>query len=330
MKARMTELSPSTQMTILLTARWGTSAVKPLTNSEFSEFARWLEAVGGSPSAFLSGEFPPDACPLPLSRLSPLLERGAELFPPLERWLQAGLWALSGMDAEYPPRFKGLPFRPPSLLFGAGSLDIFAKPALAVVGSRNASEERLAFAKAAGAACALADVCVISGGARGVDFAAMSGCIEAGGCSAGVLADSLLKESRNPAYRRALIEKRLCLLSEVHPEARFEAGSAMSRNRLIHLCADASLLIECEPDAGGTWRGALEALRGGKSVYILKGAKAEARLVERGAVAIGMEQTTQPLRLIEESRALERAKEHQGKRKPATGTLSLFEGLDDF
>lgn len=136
------------------------------------------------------------------------------------------------------------------------------------------------------------------------------------------------QESGNRAYRRAIMESRLSLMSEVHPEARFEVGNAMSRNRLIHLCADATLLVECEVGKGGTWQGAMEALKESRTVYVLRGAKAEAQLVELGAITVDMDMATQPKKLITEKQPpneIHRLLQHA---KPATKNLSLFDSVE--
>jgi predicted Rossmann fold nucleotide-binding protein DprA/Smf involved in DNA uptake len=53
--------------------------------------------------------------------------------------------------------------------------------ALAVVGSRDASEDALEFAHKLGQQCARQQVPLVSGTARGVDQAAMSGALDGGG-----------------------------------------------------------------------------------------------------------------------------------------------------
>ncbi|MCX6379928.1 MAG: DNA-processing protein DprA [Armatimonadetes bacterium] len=324
----MTELPPATKLALLLTARWAVNDAKPLTNTEFLQFRRWLGTDAEAALSVITGEATLTECPLDTVRLKALLERGLGLFQPLDRWLQAGLWVRAWSDAEYPPRFKSLRVKAPALLFGCGNTEAFTELALAIVGSRSASEERLADAEAIGTACARDSVAVVSGGARGVDTVVMSACVDAGGSAVGVLADSLLKESGNRAYRRAIMESRLSLMSEVHPEARFEVGNAMSRNRLIHLCADATLLVECEVGKGGTWQGAMEALKESRTVYVLRGAKAEAQLVELGAITIDMDMATQPKKLITEKQPpneMHRLLQHA---KPATKNLSLFDSVE--
>lgn len=326
----MTKLSPATQLATLLTARWAVNGVKPLTNSEFLEFRRWLGTSSEATYSLLTKELTLNDCPLDPVRVKSLLERGLGVFQPLDRWLQAGIWVRSWSDEEYPSRFKRLRVRAPALIFGYGNPEAFTERALAIVGSRDASDKKLANTEEIGKACALEHITVVSGGARGVDSVAMNACINAGGTSVGILADSLLKESGKKTYRDAILENRLCLMSEVNPEAHFDVGNAMSRNRLAYACAEATLVVECEFGKGGTWQGAMEALRENKTVYILRGAKAEAQLIELGAISIEIDYAAQPARLITEipPSTLKEASKTVRRNRVATGTLSLFDRAD--
>ncbi|HZH97392.1 MAG TPA: DNA-processing protein DprA, partial [Fimbriimonadaceae bacterium] len=122
------------------------------------------------------------------------------------------------------------------------------------------------------------------------------------GTVVGVLAESLLKEAGRKDYREAIMEGRMCLMSEVHPEARFDVGNAMARNRLAYACADAALVVECDPHKGGTWAGAMDALKEGKAVYVIQGAKAERELSKHGAIRVPLTFALEPEKLIARER----------------------------
>lgn len=298
----MSSLSPFTQLVVLLTGRWAVNGSKPLSNSELGELRRALNGVPDGANALLKGDFDTSLLTIDPQRLAGLLNRGLGVFQSVDKWLAAGIWVVSWADSDYPSRFKQLKHRAPALLFGYGNPNAFSERALAIVGSRNASDARLNSAAEIGRACSDRQITVVSGGARGIDSYAMQAGIVGKGTVVGVLADSLLKESGKKPYRDAIREGRMCLMSEVHPEAKFDVGNAMARNRLAYACADAALVVECDPNRGGTWAGALEALKEGKTVYVLKGAKAERELVERGAIRIDISFALQPDRLISSER----------------------------
>lgn len=101
---------------------------------------------------------------------------------------------------------------------------------------------------------------LVSGGARGIDQAAMRGTLEAGGTVAGVLADSLERAALNREHRSFLMDGKLVLVSPFDPMAGFNVGNAMQRNKLIYALADAALVVSSDYEKGGTWAGAVEQL----------------------------------------------------------------------
>ena len=111
-----------------------------------------------------------------------------------------------------------------------------------------------------GGLAASAGQTVVSGGARGVDQAAMRGALEAGGRAIGVLADRLERASLERSNRDRLLAQQLVLISPYDPMAGFNVGNAMSRNKLIYALADAALVVNSDLGKGGTWAGAVEQL----------------------------------------------------------------------
>jgi predicted Rossmann fold nucleotide-binding protein DprA/Smf involved in DNA uptake len=150
----------------------------------------------------------------------------------------------------------------PPVFFGCGSRRLLNANGVAVVGSRSASPEDLEFSAAFGKKLALSGKAVISGGARGVDEAAMTGAIAVEGTVVGVLADSLLKASVSQKYRSAIQRKNAVLISPYYPEATFNVGNAMARNKFIYCLAESAVVVHSGRE-GGTWNGAMENLKKG-------------------------------------------------------------------
>lgn len=271
------ELRPMVQLALLLGARWAESDAKPLSNGEWHALAQDLDDEAAN--RMLMGEQPDD------ERVKALLGRGLGVFQRVDLWMQAGVWIATRGCEAYPKRLEPLGSRAPMLIFGYGDANL-ADSRLAVFGSRNALPERLVLAAEMGRRCAEVGIGLVSGAARGVDEVAMLGSLEAGGRALGVVADSLLKIAGQRRYREALMDDQLCLISEVHPEAGFEVGNAMSRNRLAYAMADAALVVEAEPDRGGTWAGAVAGIRDGVQVYVLDGAIAAEALAKKGAIIV--------------------------------------------
>ena len=255
---------------MLLTISFGRSDsrnAKPLSSREWTRLAIWLKNHGSDPAGLLKGdlEILLDGWldhTVSVARLQALLGRGAALGLALERWQRAGLWVLTRSDPDYPERLRRrLGSEAPTVLFGCGNKSLLNRGGIAVVGSRTASEEDLIFTVELGKDAALQGYSIVSGGARGVDQSAMFGALKYAGTAVGVLADSLLKSATSAKYRRGIMSGDLVLISPYNPEAGFNVGNAMSRNRHIYCLADAAIVVSSTPHKGGTWYGALEDLK---------------------------------------------------------------------
>ena len=261
-----------TQATMLLTATLGRSdrsGVKPLSIREWARFAVWLKDHELEPASLLKCDLPSVLSgwtdgSITVPRLEQLLGRGGALGLLLERWQRAGLWVITRSDPEYPRRLKErLRQESPPVLYGCGDRTLLDRRGIAVVGSRDASEDDLAFTERLGSDAARQGLAVVSGGARGVDQRAMLGALENEGVAVGVLADSLLRSVTSARYRKHVASGCLVLISPFNPEARFNVGNAMNRNRYIYCLSDAAVVIGSKTGKGGTWSGAIEDLEAG-------------------------------------------------------------------
>jgi predicted Rossmann fold nucleotide-binding protein DprA/Smf involved in DNA uptake len=91
----------------------------------------------------------------------------------------------------------------------------------------------------------------------------MEASIEAGGVVFGVLADSLERTVRQPDLRQLLLDARLVFVTPYAPAAGFSVGAAMGRNKIIYGLADFAIIVSSDYQQGGTWAGAIEALKAG-------------------------------------------------------------------
>ena len=194
-------------------------------------------------------------------RLQKLLGRGFLLSQVIERWQTRAIWVVSRADAEYPRRLKTrLREDAPAVLYGCGDMALLESGGLAVVGSRHVDDALIDYTMAVGWLAARAGRTLVSGGAKGIDQAAMRGALEGGGKVCGVLADSLEKTTMNREHRNLLLDGQLVLISPYDPSAGFNVGNAMQRNKLIYALADTSLVVSSDLNKGGTWAGAVEQL----------------------------------------------------------------------
>lgn len=292
-------LTPNTQAILLLTAPLiagrGETTRDLLSLGEYNRLARVLREKQKQPADLLA----PDAhelielCAQPLgrARLDALLGRGFQLSQAVERWSARAIWVISRADALFPKRLKSrLKEDAPPLLYGCGDIALLEKGGLAVVGSRHVDDELISFTEDVGRICAEAHRSIVSGGARGIDRAAMHGALLAGGDVAGVMADGLEKAALARDNREPLMEGRLVLISPYDPAAGFNVGHAMQRNKLIYALADAALVVTSDFEKGGTWAGAIEQLERLHfvPVFVRNGAhagKGNSALLHRGGKA---------------------------------------------
>ncbi len=258
------------QAIALLCAPVAVGDAKPLTPSEWAKLAAAIHGSElGRPGALVGLSATELAEQLGVAtdlgeRIAALLDRGGTLAFELERLESRGIWLVARSDDEYPePLRRRLGLRAPALLFGAGRRAAVPGRGVAIVGSRDASGEALAFASELGASVATLGATVVSGAARGVDRTAMNGALDAGGRAVGVVADSLVRLTQQRDTREALMDERLTLLTPYAPDARFTAGNAMGRNKLIYCLADAAVVVATSAGGGGTWAGAVENLKAG-------------------------------------------------------------------
>lgn len=295
-------ISADSQVILLLCSHLGLPSKahpEPMTRRDWNQLALRIQASPlERPGALLEQSAEDLQSILELSepeveRITGLLGRAGLLAIELERLQSLGIWAMTRADDDYPAKLRQrLKDSAPPVLFGAGDRVLPEQPALAIVGSRDVNEAGQAAAQFLGAACADNGWAVCSGGARGVDGLAMSAALEHQGKVVGVLADSLERTIRSADVRLALENGNLSFLTPYSPKAPFSVGAAMGRNRLIYSLADYAMVVVCEAEKGGTWSGAVEALKHGwVPVFVCEGAdfpEGNRLLQEKGALAFPM------------------------------------------
>ena len=263
-------ITPDSQAILLLCSHLGLSSnpdPAPFTLKDWNPLARKLQASSLRPSALLG--LPPSDLQTQMElkdgeaeRIARLLQRSGSLAIELERLASLGIHVITRADADYPGRYRQcLKESAPSVLFYAGEKALLGQPGVAVVGSRHLDEVGQSCAEFVGNACGLSGLVLYSGGAKGVDTISMTSALLARGTAVGILADSLEKVIRDPEYRAALSHGDLCLATPYSPNAPFSVGTAMGRNKLIYTLADHAIVVASDAEKGGTWAGAVEALK---------------------------------------------------------------------
>ncbi len=153
-------------------------------------------------------------------------------------------------DADYPQALLALGDAPPALFF-VGRRALLNGPALAIVGSRNATPAGIANARAFAQALADAGLTIVSGLALGIDAAAHEGALEGAGSTLAIVGTG--PDRVYPARNRALahaIAARGALLSEFPPGTPARKEHFPRRNRLISGLASGVLVVEATLSSG--------------------------------------------------------------------------------
>lgn len=262
-------LSKRTQAILLLTSYFSKPAkneAKPLTPTEWGHFAKWLHEQSLQPEILLAGNIEKTLenwsdKTVTLERITQLLNRGTAMALAVEKWLRAGLWILTRSDEDYPERLKRrLKTVSPPIIFGCGNRKLLNQGGIAIVGSRHINDIDLDDTKILASNAANQGFSIVSGAAKGVDETAMLAALNAEGTAIGITADSLLKHALSAKYKKALMQNNLVLISPFYPEAGFNVGNAMARNKYIYCLADTAIVIHSGL-TGGTWTGAIENIK---------------------------------------------------------------------
>jgi DNA processing protein len=215
-------------------------------------------------------------------------EEAAETDLVADRLLARGIDALLLGDDGYPASLAASRVAP-AALFVSGSLPLLDRSGLGICGSRNASEEGLRAARACGEAVAARDLNVVSGYARGIDMAAHSSALAAGGTTIIVLADGIEHfRVRRGEFADLWDPTRAVVVSQFSPAQPWSTGAAMSRNKVISALSEVMLVVEAG-DTGGTLAAGQHALDRGQPLIVLElsgGAPGNRILRNRGATVI--------------------------------------------
>lgn len=161
-------------------------------------------------------------------------------------------WPASADALAYAVPLHGVGGRPLGLwVRGPLRLCDAVEHAVAIVGSRAASHYGASVAADLGAGLAQQHLCVVSGGAYGIDAAAHRGALAGGGPSVCVLASGV--DQAYPAGNTGLIERLAeegLVISEYAPGSHPTRVRFLARNRLIAALSQGTVLVEAGARSG--------------------------------------------------------------------------------
>lgn len=258
-----------------------------------ARLARLAERFGSVRAAWEASEEQLLFCGLDARSCQALLDtrRQVDLDAELERAARLGVRLLCLEDADYPELLRQTP-APPPLLYLRGTLAPADEWALAVVGTRTPTSYGKEAARRLCGELAGAGITVVSGLALGIDTAAHTAALEAGGRTLAVLGSGV--DVPYPERNRALAEQIAAagaLLSE-YPLGTLPAPANFPpRNRLISGLSRGTLVVEAGERSGALITVAF-ALEQGREVLAVPGSiysrasQGTNRLIRDGATLV--------------------------------------------
>ncbi len=233
-----------------------------------------LEAFGSVEAIFAASEAPLRSILIDKHEAIAAIRRGADpaVGETVRNWLAQNpahhvvTWA----DADYPALLREIP-DPPVAFYAIGNRTLFARPQIAIVGSRNPTPAGLENARAFARALARAGLTVTSGMALGIDGAAHQGALDIGGATIAVCGTGL--DRVYPAKHRDLahtIADRGLLVSEFSLGTPPRPEHFPIRNRLISGLTLGTLVVEAALNSGSLITARL-ALEQGREVFAIPG-----------------------------------------------------------
>ena len=185
---------------------------------------------------------------------------------------ELGLAVVTTADPVYPRRLASIDM-PPHVLFVLGDpLVLEARSAVAVVGTRQATDAGRAFAARLAAALVSVGCTVVSGLATGIDGAAHAATVHARGTTVAVIGSghAALFPRVHKRLAASIVASGGAIISELAPDVRPTRGTFPRRNRVISGLADATVVVEA-PARSGALITASWALEQGRECFLVPG-----------------------------------------------------------
>lgn len=177
-------------------------------------------------------------------------------------------------DPDYPQLLAHLDNAPPVMCV-KGNLALLSRPAVALVGARNASAGACQFARQLAYELGQMELSVVSGLARGIDTAAHAGSMESGTVAVIAGGIDVVYPPENKGLQESVAERGL-LIAEQPPGTEPRARHFPYRNRIIAGATAGTVVIEAAPKSGSLITARLAAEEG-REVMAIPGSPLDPR-----------------------------------------------------
>ena len=170
--------------------------------------------------------------------------------PYMHKIEKSGIKVFRSVDEDYPSNLKSIPDFPP-VLYVRGSIEEQDQKAIAIVGSRTATQYGMNMAEELAYGLAMRGVTVVSGMARGIDTYAHRGALQAGGRTVAVLGCGV--DISYPPENKNLIDKVVksgAVISEFAAGMKPLPANFPARNRIISGLSMGVVVVEAAEKSG--------------------------------------------------------------------------------
>ena len=194
----------------------------------------------------------------------PVLERARD---DVGLWLERGYGMVSVLDEEYPARLRDVR-EAPAILYYEGDLRS-TDQGVCVVGSRQADEAALEVASYVSRSLVEAGLTVVSGLAAGIDAAAHTSALEAGGRTVAVMGTGLERTypRQNAELRRRIVGDGGLVITQFEPGATVTRASFPMRNAVMSGYGITTFVVVAS-EHSGTRTQARNAVKHGRGVIL--------------------------------------------------------------
>ncbi|WP_343057149.1 DNA-processing protein DprA [Chthonobacter rhizosphaerae] len=199
----------------------------------------------------------------------------AEAEAEYDRTLAAGARIVALGEEDFPPRLRDIPTAPPIVAVRGGA-DVLRRPAVAIVGSRNASIPGLKMAERIARGLGDRGYVAVSGLARGIDAAAHRASLDTG--TVAVVAGGIdhLYPEEHATLRDEILEKGGAIVSEMPFGWVPRAQDFPRRNRIVSGMSLGVVVVEATAKSG-TLHTVRFALEQGRDVFAVPGSPLDPR-----------------------------------------------------
>lgn len=218
-------------------------------------------------------------------------------------------------DEGYPESLKQIP-NPPKQLYVLGNEQILNEKSIAIIGSRVCTPEGEKIAEQFAKELSKNGICIVSGMAKGIDTAAHTGALKAGGKTIAVLGGGFkhIFPKENEKLFFSIIENGGAAVCEYDEDTTPEARRFIARNRIVSGLSMGVLIVEAKHRSGTAITADFARIQGRKIFCIPHSLEQKEGIGTNRQIKNGAKLVTTPMEIIEELKIkTEEIKENKGK-----------------